>query len=746
VARVQLLTELNDAQRRAVTHGDGPLLVIAGAGSGKTRVLTYRIAYLLQEKMVPPYHILAVTFTNKAASEMKERLLHLVGPVAGRVWMGTFHSTCVRILRNHATLLGYSSSFTIFDTTDQLAAVRLALRELNIDSKKVEPRAVLSAISGAKNELRGAAEYAERAVDHWEKIVARIYPVYQEQLVRNDCMDFDDLIMQAVKLFEGYPEVLSGYRDRFRHLLVDEYQDTNHAQYRLVEMLAGEKGNLAVVGDADQSIYRFRGADIRNILSFSRDYPSATVVKLEQNYRSTKNILDAANSVIEHNTERPEKTLYTDNPRGEKVRFYQGYDGGDEARFVAGELPELKRAGYDLGAVTVLYRTHAQSRTFEEEFMKRGVPYRIVSGLRFYERKEIKDILAYLRVVANPSDTLSLRRIINVPKRAIGEVTQARLEDYATRHDLPLFEVLGQAGEVDNLARAAASRVLGLRKFLDACIERRNGVPLTELTEYILQESGYLGALIAEKSLEAEARIENLKEFLSVTKQFEVESVTYPEFEDPGGLPPATMLGAFLEHVALIADVDAYGEDQDALIMMTLHSAKGLEFPVVFLVGMEDGLFPHSRALREPGELEEERRLAYVGMTRARERLYLTCAEERLLYGETVSWPVSQFVREIPEHLLTNCHAGRRAGLAAAHSRLTRVGALPETERQSAARQVTVVPFAVGDRVEHSVFGVGTVVHLQQSRGDCIVTVAFPDGGLKKLMASMAPLVKVGRP
>ncbi|REJ36795.1 MAG: DNA helicase PcrA, partial [Bacillota bacterium] len=647
------LKDLNETQLAAVQHTEGPLLIIAGAGSGKTRVLTYRIAYLLEVKGVPPWAILAVTFTNKAAREMRERVTRLIGPAGEQVWVGTFHATCVQILRRHADRLGFPRHFLIFDTADQLAAVKETLKELNLDPKRYEPRGILAAISAAKNELLDPAGYAAQATDFWERTVARVYEGYQAKLKQNGAFDFDDLILATVRLFREDPAVLEHYQERFRYLMIDEYQDTNRAQYVLVNMLASRHRNLCVVGDADQSIYRFRGADIRNILDFERDYPDATVIKLEQNYRSTKRILEAANNVIANNLDRPEKKLWTHNPEGDPIIFYQAGDEREEAAFVGDEIRHgVLEEGRSYRDFAILYRTHAQSRTFEEEFIRRGIPYRIVSGVRFYERKEIKDLLAYLRLIFNPYDSLSLRRIINVPKRGIGDTTLSRLDDYAAAMGMPLYETLNDEAALAELSPAAAGKVRAFYELVEGWRRLVGAVSLTALAERVLEESGYLAELHAERSVEAEARIENLKEFLSVTRQFELE-----QGQD---------LGAFLEHVALVSDVDVYDPQADSVVMMTLHAAKGLEFPVVFLVGMEEGVFPHSRAVMEPGELEEERRLCYVGMTRAKERLYLTCAQQRMLYGEPVASAVSRFVGEIPEHLVENRSEEIRAQAARA--------------------------------------------------------------------------------
>lgn len=751
------LQQLNERQRAAVTHTDGPLLVIAGAGSGKTRVLTYRIAYLLESGKALPSQILAVTFTNKAASEMKERLRQLVGPIAETLWVGTFHATCVQILRRHADRIGYKRHFVIFDTSDQLAAVRETLKELNVDQRNFEPRAVLSTISAAKNELVDWATYQERAGDFWERNVGRFYEHYQKKLESNHAMDFDDLLVQTVRLFKEHPDVLEEYQRRFRYVLIDEYQDTNRAQYVLVNLICAGHRNLCVVGDADQSIYRFRGADIRNILDFERDYRDARVVKLEQNYRSTKRILEAANAVIENNLDRPDKTLYTDNPEGELIQFFRADDERGEAAFVAEEIERLRREeGLSYQDMTILYRTHAQSRTFEEEFIRRGTPYRIVSGVRFYERKEIKDLLAYLRLVANTDDELSLRRIINVPKRGIGDTTVGRIQQFADQEGITLFEAMRRVDEVEDVSGAYAKRVREFTELILGLQQAAQGISLTGLVDRLLHETGYIAELQAEKSVEAEARIENLKEFLSVAKEFETQV--------------ESSLDAFLDHVALVSDVDAYEEGVDMVTMMTLHSAKGLEFPVVFLVGMEDGVFPHSRALWEPGELEEERRLCYVGMTRAMRLLYFTCAKFRTLYGQTSYNEVSRFIDEVPRSLIRDIgeeRAKARLGLSA--SRSTTAGPWGASARGGEAGRAGAGgfgpgyagiaggvaagagaggsgkganghTFTSGQRVRHAKFGIGTVVSVQPSASDTILTVAFPGEGIKKLMLSMAPI------
>lgn len=779
---VDWLDNLNPTQRAAVEHASGPLLIVAGAGSGKTRVLTYRIANLLYSHGVSPQSILAVTFTNKAAQEMRDRVSGLIGPRGERLWVGTFHAMCVRILRRHAELLGFPSHFLIFDTADQLAAVRACLKDLNLDPKRHDPRSLLSSISAAKNELIDPVRYEQQASDYWEQVVARVYVLYQEKLKENGAFDFDDLLLATVRLFEQEADVLAHYQDRFRYILVDEYQDTNRVQYVLVNMLAEKHRNLCVVGDADQSIYRFRGADIRNILDFESDYPDATVVKLEQNYRSTDNIVTAANAVIANNLERPAKDLWTDNDAGAPLAFFQADDERHEAGYI---VDEIRRAvleeGRSYNEFTILYRTHAQSRTFEEEFVRRGVPYRIVSGVRFYERKEIKDLLAYLRFLYNPLDAFSLRRIINVPRRGIGDVTIGRLDEYAATHGMTLYAALTDEDALATLGAAPSSRVRGFAELMEQMRAGTDDMSLTAIAERVLNQSGYLKELHAERTLEAEARVENLKEFLSVTREFEQQQ--------------GHDLGAFLEHVALVSDVDAYDADADSLTMMTLHAAKGLEFPVVFLVGMEDGIFPHSRALADAGELEEERRLCYVGMTRAMERLYLTCARRRLLYGQPVANSASMFLAEIPAELMEDVSepSGFASGFGGGFRSSTGFGSGSRAEQgrvygsgrgmgergagsaagptrfgtdrlRSAgsnggaggsgpgngtgrtgggADRPPPADVKAGDRVRHATFGEGTVVSTAPSGNDTLVTVAFEGQGIKKLLASFAPLQKL---
>ena len=711
------LQNLNPNQKLAVETTEGPLLVIAGAGSGKTRVLTMRIAHLIEGHQVPPYRICAVTFTNKAAQEMRERLEDLIGPRSSEIFMGTFHSLCVRILRIEVAHSGYQPNFQIMDQSDQLSVIKDCLKELNFDPKQFAPKQILGSISKAKDELL-APEEMPGGGDFWSQTVARVYSKYQEKLLKSNALDFDDLIMATVKMFQKHPAVLQKYQERFRYLLVDEYQDTNMAQYVLIQLLAQKTGNICVVGDEDQSIYAFRGADIRNILEFEKDFPGAKVVKLEENYRSTQNILGAANSVIQNNTERKEKRLWTSRDQGEPVVFYQGGNEREEARFIAEGILDLRgKEGRSFKDFTILYRTHALSRVLEEEFMRKGIPYRIVAGLRFYERKEIKDLLAYLRLVQNPDNDQAFLRIVNVPKRGLGDATIARLSAYAEQFDLSLFATLSYLEGVDGLAPRFRNALQAFRVLIDGLRMQLGQFTLTELTTSVLEQSGYLRELEAEGDLEALARIENLQEFLSVTGQFEQD-----------GSP--TDLGAFLEHVALINEVDSYDTSADAVNMMTLHGSKGLEFPVVFIVGMEEGIFPHARSAFEAEQLEEERRLAYVGMTRAEERLFLTCSRQRTLFGTTKLNPISTFVDEIdPEFLAHQVPAGG----------MRLKGIVPSKPRATSAKG----EYSVGDKVRHKAWGDGMVVSVSDAGGDLQLSIAFPNQGIKTVIAHLAPITKI---
>ncbi|HHT89510.1 MAG: DNA helicase PcrA [Bacillota bacterium] len=714
------LENLNPNQKLAVTTVEGPLLVVAGAGSGKTRVLTARIAHLIKAQQVPPYQIAAVTFTNKAAGEMRERVENLVGANGSQVFMGTFHSLCVRILRFEVAQSGYQPNFQIFDQADQLVVIRECLKELGMDPKRIPPKQVLGSIGKAKDELIAPAEYPTPGGDYWAQTVAKVYAKYQEKLQRSNALDFDDLIMATVRMFQKHPQVLRKYQDRFRYILVDEYQDTNMAQYMLVQLMAEQSGNICVVGDEDQSIYAFRGADIRNILEFEKDFPGAAVIKLEENYRSTKTILGAANSVIRNNTERKDKTLWTNREQGEKVVFHQGESERHEARFVADTIEGLRsREGCMFRDVTILYRTHALSRVFEEEFMRRGVPYRIVAGLRFYERKEIKDLLAYLRLIHNPQNDQSFLRVVNVPRRGLGDATLAKLGAYAEQFDLSLFGALSYLDGLDGLGSRFRKSLEAFRVLIEGLRTQLGDFTLTELTRSVLEQSGYLRELEAEGDAEAAARIENLEEFLSVTRQFEAE------------VSP-TDLGAFLEHVALINEVDSYDAQADAVSMMTLHASKGLEFPVVFIVGMEDGIFPHTRSSLEGEQLEEERRLAYVGMTRAEDRLFLTCSRQRTLYGATQLNPVSTFVGEISQEFVEQVGSSRFPMNAG--------DLVPKPRPRPIVSNASYKP---GDKVLHKAWGEGMVVSVSEAGGDLQLSIAFQDQGIKKVIAHLAPITKI---
>ncbi|MGX1901470.1 DNA helicase PcrA [Thermolongibacillus altinsuensis] len=715
-----LLDGLNPTQKEAVKTTEGPLLIMAGAGSGKTRVLTHRIAYLIAEKEVAPWNILAITFTNKAAREMKERVEQLLGNDAEDIWISTFHSMCVRILRRDIDRIGIHSNFSILDTTDQLSVLKTILKEQNIDPKKYDPRAILSAISNAKNELISPEMYADQAASPYERIVSNVYTEYQKRLLRNHALDFDDLIMTTIQLFKRVPEVLQYYQRKFQYIHVDEYQDTNKSQYLLVKMLAERFKNLCVVGDSDQSIYRWRGADIQNILSFEKDYPNAKVILLEQNYRSTKRILQAANAVIENNMQRKPKKLWTENEEGNKIVYYEAMTEVDEAQFVVGKIKEYvdlgKRSYSDFA---ILYRTNAQSRVMEEMLLKANIPYKIVGGMKFYDRKEIKDILAYLRVIANPNDDISLTRIINVPKRGIGASSLDKITAYAAERGVSIFDALKEIDQIGLSARIMAPLV-EFRNQIEHWGQMQHYLSVTELVEDVLDRSGYRDMLRAEKTLEAHSRLENIDEFLSVTKHFESVS------EDKS-------LIAFLTDLALVSDIDQLddsSEEQksDAVVLMTLHSAKGLEFPVVFLIGMEEGIFPHSRSLSDDDEMEEERRLAYVGITRAEEELFLTRAQMRTLFGQTNINSPSRFIDEIPEELIENVRK--------------------TMERKPVARTIqtnvqTETEWKVGDKVSHKVWGTGTIVRVKGNGDDQELDVAFPSPiGIKRLLAKFAPITK----
>ncbi|WP_408004858.1 DNA helicase PcrA [Radiobacillus kanasensis] len=733
-----LLAGLNEQQRKAVQHTEGPLLIMAGAGSGKTRVLTHRIAYLLGEKEVSPRSILAITFTNKAAREMKDRVYKLVGPEGASIWVSTFHSMCVRILRRDIDRIGMNSNFTILDGSDQLSAIKQVQKELNIDPKKFEPRAMLGAISSAKNELITPEEYSKNANDFFEKQVASVYESYQRKLLKNQSLDFDDLIMRTIQLFERVPEVLEYYQLRFQYIHVDEYQDTNHAQYILVKKLAERYQNLCVVGDSDQSIYRWRGADIQNILSFEKDYPSASVVFLEQNYRSTKSILDAANAVIERNNGRKPKKLWTDNNEGTKIKYYQAATEQEEGLFVADKVEEFVRSGeYKYRDIAILYRTNAQSRSIEETFVKANIPYQIVGGTKFYDRKEIKDMLAYLRLISNPDDDLSFTRVVNEPKRGIGKTSIDRLQAYAAEHGISLYQTV-QEVDFTGVSPKAASALASFGAMIRNWTQQQEFLSATDMVEEVLQRTGYEEMLRNERSLEAQSRLENLEEFKSVTQHFEQSS------EDKS-------LIAFLTDLALIADIDQVDEDpfsDDKATLMTLHSAKGLEFPIVFLIGMEENVFPHSRSLMDEEEMQEERRLAYVGITRAEKMLHITHAKMRTLFGRTNMNPASRFIREIPEELLEGLEEVKQAMFGSRPISQSKPDPFAAPKR-TAKKTVNTgtggerIGWQAGDKANHKKWGQGTVVKVQGEGEATELDIAFPAPvGIKRLLAKFAPITK----
>ncbi|MFJ8973227.1 DNA helicase PcrA [Streptomyces anulatus] len=748
-----LLDGLNTEQRAAVVHAGSPLLIVAGAGSGKTRVLTHRIAHLLAERGTHPGQILAITFTNKAAGEMKERVEQLVGPRANAMWVMTFHSACVRILRRESKKLGFTSSFSIYDAADSKRLMALVCRDLDLDPKQFPPKSFTAKVSNLKNELIDEETFAGQAADGFEKTLAQAYALYQARLREANALDFDDIIMTTVHLLQAFPDVAEHYRRRFRHVLVDEYQDTNHAQYTLVRELVGPAGEadapaeLCVVGDADQSIYAFRGATIRNILQFEEDYPSATTILLEQNYRSTQTILSAANAVIERNESRRPKNLWTNAGSGARITGYVADTEHDEAQFVADEIDRLTDAGdAKAGDVAVFYRTNAQSRVFEEIFIRVGLPYKVVGGVRFYERKEVRDVLAYLRVLANPEDAVPLRRILNVPKRGIGDRAEAMIDALSMREKISFPQALRRVDEAYGMAARssnAVKRFNTLMEELRTIVE--SGAGPAVVLEAVLERTGYLAELQASTDPQDETRIENLQELAAVALEFEQERA-----EEEG----AGTLAEFLEKVALVADSDQIpDEDEDGsgvITLMTLHTAKGLEFPVVFLTGMEDGVFPHMRALGQTKELEEERRLAYVGITRARERLYLTRAAMRSAWGQPSYNPPSRFLEEIPEAHLDWRRKGPMAAPAGPTSGITsslsssrsRSGPSGFATRRGGAEKPTVTLVA-GDRVTHDQFGLGTVTAVEGFGDQAKATVDFGDDRPKKLLLRYAPVEKL---
>ncbi len=742
-----LLVGMNPEQEKAVKTTEVPLLIMAGAGSGKTRVLTHRIAYLIIEKEVYPSKILAITFTNKAAREMRERIDGILGNGTGdSMWVSTFHSMCVRILRRNIEQLGISRNFSILDSTDQLSVIKNVLKDENIDPKRFEPRAILNAISSAKNECITADEYAAQINEHnpYEKTVALVYKGYEKRLRRNQSLDFDDLIMTTITLFKRVPEVLEYYQNKFQYIHVDEYQDTNKSQYLLVQLLAKKFKNICVVGDSDQSIYRWRGADIGNILSFEKDYPNAKVIMLEQNYRSTKRILQAANDVIQNNTSRYPKELRTENAHGEKIALYKAYNEQEEAQFVVQTIQQLmEKENRSFDDFAILYRTNAQSRVMEEVLVKSNMAYQIVGGTKFYDRKEIKDLLAYLRLIANNDDDLSLARIINEPKRSIGATSFEKMARYAIDQDRSIFDAMNDLIFMGLTGKAAASAE-HFYAMIKGFTEMQNYLSVTEIVEQVIEKSGYRAMLQNEKSIEAESRLENIEEFLSVTKAFEERS------EDKS-------LIAFLTDLALIADIDALDKEDASkgnIILMTMHAAKGLEFPVVFIIGMEENIFPHSRSLDDNDEMEEERRLAYVGITRAEERLYLTCAQSRTIFGRSSFNNASRFLREISEDILESISkSGSKPEVPFASSNRSSsgyskrtLGAHQHTQPATARLQATggdQFGWKAGDKAIHKKWGTGMVVSVKGEGDSTELDIAFPQPiGIKRLLAQFAPIEK----
>ena len=733
----RLLVDLNEPQRRAVEHGEGPLLVIAGAGSGKTRVLTRRVAYLVATGQARPSEILAITFTNKAAEEMRERVEELVGGVSKLMWVMTFHSACARILRANAERLGYKRSFTIYDEADSLRMLKRCMEECEIDPKRFTPRSIRAAISGAKNRLEDSTDYAERQASFFEEQVADAYALYERRMVEASAMDFDDLLVRTVNLLELFADVRERYERTFRWILVDEYQDTNKAQYRLLQLLAGETRNLTVVGDEDQSIYSFRSADVRNILDFDKDFSDASVVKLEENYRSTQTVLDAANAIVANNSERREKHLFTNAARGEPVTVAEIDDEHAEARFVAGEIERLvSDEGYARDDVAVFYRMNAQSRVLEDTLVRYEMPYQVIGGTKFYERAEVKDAIAYLQLLANPADGISFGRVVNSPRRGIGQQTQARVLSHANTTGEDIWDVMARPHEIPSLGTAAVKALSRFAAIMAGLRERAEGESVAELLESVLHDTGYMESLEAERTLEAEGRMENLQELVGVAREFDANRVVEGPSED-------TPLEEFLARISLYTDQDSLRDSESLITLMTLHNAKGLEYDAVFMIGCEEGVFPHSRSVEE-GNLEEERRLAYVGVTRARERLYMTCARRRMLHGAG-GWNLpSRFLREVPEELVDHRAMAMRTGWQSGPSVGGRErgfaaggGFSPPAPKQPHEPEAE---FRIGDDVIHASFGEGVVTSVEP--GAVIVVRFASEGAERKLMADYAPLKK----
>ena len=725
-----LLTGLNKEQQQAVQHTEGPLLILAGAGSGKTKVLTVRIAHLLAQG-VNPYEILAITFTNKAAKEMKSRVEGLVGDVANRIWLSTFHSFCAKFLRFEIdSFLGYNSNFTIYDTSDSQAVIKAALKALNLDDKYYPVGAMIAAISDAKNQLLFASDFRKQARDFYQQKVADVYEYYERELRKNNALDFDDLLLVAVKLLQSNAAVLDKYSHRFRYVMIDEYQDTNHAQYLLAKLLASHWKNIAVVGDADQSIYAWRGADIQNILDFEKDYPNCTSIKLEQNYRSTKIILDAANAVIDNNEGRPEKNLWTDKTEGAKIQHFTAQSEHEEAAFI-GDTIAKKHYIHDVpyGDMAILYRTNAQSRVLEEALIKRALPYTMVGGTKFYDRKEIKDVLAYLRVLYNPFDDLSLLRIINVPKRSIGATTVAKLQEYARANGTSLFMTLTQLHLIDSIKGKTKEKLEEFGILIFTLVSEMENRTVLDILESILDRTGYLAQLEESTDPQDQARAENIGELLSVAK----------DFQDTN---PSGTVEDFLEQVALVNDVDSFEQEESKVTLMTLHAAKGLEFPIVFLCGLEEGLFPHSRTLMNPEEIEEERRLAYVGITRAEKELYISNATTRTVFGRTSSYLPSRFIDEIPEELVDGLRAKRKVPDDIKRHVPQHMSVTSRPVTKPIVRNEVIADWKVGDTAIHSKWGNGKVINVTGEGAGMKLTIEFLTQGVRVVMAKFAPVKK----
>ena len=725
-----LLTGLNKEQQQAVQHTEGPLLILAGAGSGKTKVLTVRIAHLLAQG-VNPYEILAITFTNKAAKEMKSRVEGLVGDVANRIWLSTFHSFCAKFLRFELdNFLGYNSNFTIYDTSDSQAVIKAALKALNLDDKYYPVGAMIAAISDAKNKLLFASDFRKQARDFYQQKVADVYEYYERELRKNNALDFDDLLLVAVKLLQSNEALLDKYSKRFRYVMIDEYQDTNHAQYLLAKLLASHWKNIAVVGDADQSIYAWRGADIQNILDFEKDYPNCTSIKLEQNYRSTKIILDAANAVIENNEGRPKKNLWTDKTEGAKIQHFTAQSEHEEAAFIGDTIAKKHDIhGVPYGDMAILYRTNAQSRVLEEALIKRALPYIMVGGTKFYDRKEIKDVLAYLRVLYNPFDDLSLLRIINVPKRSIGATTVAKLQDYARANGTSLFMTLTQLHLVDSSKGKTKEKLEEFGILIFTLVAEMEDRTVLDILESILDRTGYLAQLEESTDPQDQARAENIGELLSVAK----------DFQDTN---PSGTVEDFLEQVALVNDVDSFEQEESKVTLMTLHAAKGLEFPIVFLGGLEEGLFPHSRTLMNPEEVEEERRLAYVGITRAEKELYISNATTRTVFGRTSSYLPSRFIDEIPEELVDGLRAKRKVPDDIKRHVPQHMSVTSRPVTKPIVRNEVIADWKIGDTAIHSKWGNGKVINVAGEGAGMKLTIEFPTQGVRVVMAKFAPVKK----